>query len=51
MYSEAKAAVEAGKEADVGQVYICSVCGWTGEGEPPDKCPLCGAKKEKFVTL
>ena len=51
MYSEAKAAVEAGKDAEVGQVYICLVCGWTGEGEPPDKCPLCGAKKEKFVTL
>ena len=50
MYGEAKAAVEAGNDAAVGQVYVCSVCGWTGEGEPPDECPLCGAKK-KFVTF
>ena len=51
MYGEAKTAVEAGKDAQVGQVYVCSVCGWTGEGEPPDECPLCKAKKEKFVTF
>jgi len=51
MYSAAKAAVESGEDAQVGQVYICSVCGWTGEGEPPDNCPLCNAKKERFVTF
>ena len=51
MYGGAKTAVEAGKDADVGQVYVCSVCGWTGEGEPLDECPLCKAKKEKFVTF
>ena len=51
MYGEAKTAVEAGKDAEVGQVYVCSVCGWTGEGEPPDECPLCKAKKEKFVAF
>ena len=51
MYGAAKAAVEAGKDAEIGQVYVCPVCGWTGEGEPPDECPLCGAKKEKFVTF
>jgi rubrerythrin len=51
LYSDAKAAVEAGNDADVGQVYVCSVCGWTGEGEPPDECPLCKAKKEKFILF
>ncbi len=51
MYGGAKTAVEGGKDADVGQVYVCSVCGWTGEGEPPDECPLCKVKKEKFVTF
>ncbi len=48
MYGQAKSAVENGKDAEVGQVYVCSVCGWTGEGEAPDKCPLCKVKKEKF---
>ena len=51
MYGAAKAAVEGGNDAEVGQVYVCVVCGWTGEGEPPDECPLCKAKKEKFVTF
>ncbi len=51
MYAEAQASVATKKDASVGQVYVCSVCGWTGEGEPPDECPLCGAKKEKFVTF
>lgn len=51
MYGAAKLTVEGGKDAEVGQVYVCEVCGWTGEGEPPDECPLCKAKKEKFVTF
>ena len=51
MYAKAKASVAAGKDAEVGQVYVCPVCGWTGEGEPPDECPLCKVKKAKFVTF
>src|SRR5574344_1276969 len=23
--------------------YVCKVCGWTTEGERPEKCPICGA--------
>ncbi len=48
LYSAAKAAVEGGNDAELGHVHVCSGCGWTGEGEAPDECPLCGAKKEKF---
>lgn len=30
--------------------FVCSVCGYVFEGnEAPDKCPVCGAPKEKFV--
>lgn len=28
--------------------YICTVCGYISEGEAPEICPVCGAKKEKF---
>ena len=29
--------------------YVCGVCGYVYKGEaPPDKCPQCGAAKEKF---
>ncbi len=28
--------------------YVCSVCGYTAEGEAPDVCPVCGSKKQAF---
>jgi rubrerythrin len=29
--------------------FVCAVCGYVHEGNgPPDKCPQCGAPKEKF---
>lgn len=27
---------------------VCEVCGHTREGEAPDKCPICGAPKNRF---
>jgi rubrerythrin len=48
MYGMARQAVLAGEDAEVGDVHICEVCGWTVDGEAPDRCPLCGAKREKF---
>ncbi len=29
--------------------YVCSVCGYISDGLLPEECPVCGAKKEKFV--
>lgn len=30
--------------------FVCTVCGYVHEGnEPPEKCPVCNAPKEKFV--
>jgi len=51
MYEQARQAVLAGDDTRVGTVHVCSVCGWTLEGEAPDKCPLCGARKEKFIKF
>ncbi len=31
--------------------YVCSVCGHTVEGEPPDECPVCKAKKKAFFKV
>ncbi len=28
--------------------YVCSVCGYTAEGEAPDVCPVCGSRKQAF---
>ncbi len=30
---------------------VCSVCGYTCEGEPPDACPVCNAKAKAFVKV
>ena len=32
--------------------FICSVCGYVYEGEEaPEKCPQCGAPKDKFTVM
>ncbi len=31
--------------------YVCSVCGFTCEMEPPEKCPVCGAKSTAFFKV
>jgi rubrerythrin len=51
MYTEAKQAVDAGKDAELGAVHICTVCGYTVEGECPDKCPICAAKRERSESF
>jgi len=48
MYTQAKEAASFGKDAQLGDVSICSVCGYTVAGEAPEYCPVCGAKHEAF---
>ena len=31
--------------------YVCSVCGFTCEMEPPEACPVCGAKATAFSKV
>ncbi len=51
LFTKAKQFVDAGKDAELGKVHVCRVCGWTYEGELPEVCPICGAKTEKFQTF
>jgi rubrerythrin len=32
-------------------MYVCQYCGNTVEGEPPDKCPICGMPKTMFKRI
>ncbi len=48
LYRKAKKMAEEGKDYEEVDIYICPVCGYTVEGEPPDRCPICGAKREDF---
>jgi rubrerythrin len=36
------------KESDY---YVCSVCGHTVSGNAPERCPSCGAAREKFTQI
>jgi len=51
LYEKAKNAVDSGKDVELGEVQVCDVCGYTIEGEAPNVCPVCGAKKEKFKAF
>jgi rubrerythrin len=48
LYKKAKEAVEKGQDLESIPIRVCEVCGFTVEGEAPDKCPVCGSPKEKF---
>ena len=48
MYEKAREKAEANEDIQVGAVNVCSICGHTVEGEAPDRCPVCGARKELF---
>ena len=48
LYAEALEAAKAGKDLPEADLYICDVCGHTVVGAPPDICPVCGARHEKF---
>lgn len=48
LYAEAKQSVEAGKDVAAQDIWVCTACGFTMDGQPPDKCPLCGASKDRF---
>jgi rubrerythrin len=33
------------------EYYVCSVCGYVSEREPPERCPVCGAPTPKFQKV
>ncbi len=51
LYQKAKLSVEQKNDAPLKQVAVCEVCGWTVEGDVPDQCPVCKAKKDKFTVF
>ena len=51
MYKAAREAVAAGRDVEYKPIHVCGMCGFTMEGDAPDKCPVCGAPKDKFVAF
>jgi rubrerythrin len=48
LYQKAIDALKSKKQLEKVDYYVCGVCGNTVEGSAPDRCPICGAPKEKF---
>ena len=46
-----KKAIDTLEKKELVDIFVCSVCGYTVEGEPPDKCPVCNALKKLFKKL
>jgi rubrerythrin len=52
LFQKAKQSIDSGnRDVALGPVQVCQVCGWTHEGDIPEKCPICGASRDKFRTF
>lgn len=51
LFKKAQDAIKEGKDIQLKSVHICPICGHTILDEAPDKCPVCGAKKEMYVAF
>jgi rubrerythrin len=51
LYALALEAVTQGKDLAETKFYLCPVCGHIEFGEPPESCPICGAKASRFVQV
>ncbi|MFP3870408.1 MAG: rubrerythrin family protein [Syntrophobacteria bacterium] len=48
LYQKALDNLESLEEVDY---HVCSVCGYTCEGEPPERCPVCSATSRVFFKV
>ena len=51
LYKSALETLQSGGKLQDKEYYVCDVCGYTAEGEAPDKCPVCGSPKTKFFKV
>ncbi|HVI75856.1 MAG TPA: rubrerythrin family protein [Anaeromyxobacteraceae bacterium] len=51
LFSQALQALESGADLSKMDVYLCPVCGDVEFGNPPDRCPICGAPASKYQKI
>ena len=51
LYKAALKSVEEGKKLEERPFWVCQSCGNTVEGDPPERCPICGAAKSMFKRI
>lgn len=49
LYGVAKEAVDAGKDLEAEKILLCPICGFISLTGEEDNCPICKAKREKFI--
>ncbi len=51
LFNDAAKALEEGKDLPARNIFVCSVCGNTVIDSIPDRCPVCGVGKDKFMAV
>ena len=51
LYNRATGIVGRGEDLPETKMFVCRGCGNTVEGEPPEKCPICGSPKKMFMEI
>ena len=51
LYAKAAGAVKSGSDLPEEKIFVCSVCGNTVYGSPPEVCPICGAPRARFSEV
>lgn len=51
LYQAALNSLKDGTDVPETSVFVCNVCGNTIAGGAPDRCPICGAPKERFEEV
>jgi len=46
-----QAALEKNGDIEAQEYFVCQVCGHPHLGEAPERCPVCGAPREKFKKV
>ncbi len=50
-FEETLKAIEQGKQLKDEPYFVCQVCGNTLIGEAPERCPICGAPRDRFKRV
>ncbi len=51
LYTLALEAAKRGEDLTETKFYLCPICGHIEFGNPPESCPICGAKAAKFIQV
>jgi rubrerythrin len=51
LYERARSSLEGGQPLEDKAYSVCQVCGYTVAGEISEKCPICGATRDKFKRV